>query len=631
MRPLDLPALPILARCKPALLALFATMGLVLFLPAAPARAAADAATLTTLGTKQPGDEFLSPEDAFKVGARATAPDRIEITYAVAKGYYLYRDKLKFGTAANDHAALGAPGLPEGETKTDEYFGEQVVYHHSFVVQLPVSRAGTAGFTLPLKLTWQGCADAGLCYPPQTRMFDVALPPADGSAAAGPLAGAGGGGYVSEQDRLANLIRSGNLALMAGAFFLAGLLLAFTPCVLPMVPIVAGIIAGHGANLSRLKGFSLSLAYVLGMALTYTAAGVAFAAAGQQAQTLFQQPWIIGLFALLFVIMAVSMFGFFTVQMPSFIQSRLADLSNRQRAGSYAGVAAMGALSALIVTTCVGPALVAALSVIGQSGQMVRGGVALFAMAMGMGTPLLVVGASAGQLLPRAGAWMDTVKQAFGAMMLAVAAWMLSRILPAMPGMLVWILPLAALAIVLWRAVVRNQGGRLLVRGLALIASVYAVFILVGAVRGATDPLRPLQVAEARVELPFQRIKSLDDLNAKVTAASAAGRSVMLDFYADWCVSCKEMEKYTFPQADVRAALANTIWLQADVTANDETDQALLRHFGIFGPPTIAFYGANGQERGSFRVVGFMKAAEFAPLAARALGAASETPAVAAR
>jgi thiol:disulfide interchange protein DsbD len=316
-----------------------------------------------------------------------------------------------------------------------------------------------------------------------------------------------------------------------------------------MVPIVAGIIAGQGATVTRGRAFSMSATYVLGMAATYTAAGVGFAAAGQQAQTLFQQPWIILLFSALFVAMSLSMFGLFTVQMPSFIQTRLTALSNEQKAGSYAGVAVMGALSALIVTTCVGPALVAALSVIGQSGQIARGGIALFAMAIGMGVPLLIVGASAGQLLPRAGAWMDMVKQAMGAMMLVVAVWMLSRMIPPRVTMWLWIIPLAALVIILQRAKFRTTGGRMAARAAALVFSVYAVFIGIGASRGATDPLRPLQAAAERVELPFQRIKSVDELTARIAAANAAGQTVMLDFYADWCVSCKEMEHYTFPQA----------------------------------------------------------------------------------
>ncbi|MEO8309252.1 MAG: protein-disulfide reductase DsbD [Pseudomonadota bacterium] len=568
-------------------------------------------------------EELLEPDQAFKVGAIATAPDRIEVIFEVHKGYYLYRDKMKFSVPEGQSVALGTPDIPTGEIKNDEYFGKQEVYHRDVTARLPVSRGSLDAFTLPITVKYQGCAELlGVCFSPITKTFQVEMPRASavsalpaGSAA---VSAATGQPYVSKQDLLANLIRDGNVLLMAGSFFLAGLLLAFTPCVLPMVPIVAGIIAGEGSNVTRARAFSLSLAYVLGMAATYTAAGVAFAAAGQQAQTLFQQPWIIIVFAALFVAMAISMFGFYTVQMPAFIQSRLAAMSNQQKAGSYAGVVVMGALSALIVTTCVGPALVAALSVIGQSGKMVRGGVALFSMAMGMGVPLLVVGASAGQLLPRAGAWMDTVKQAFGALMLAVAVWMLSRIIPERISFLLWILPLAALAIIFWRAGVRSSTGRLLMRGVGTLAGICALLLVIGAFKGATDPLRPLQASAAHEPLPFQRIKSLAELNAQVAAASAGGKSVMLDFYADWCVSCKEMEKYTFPEAKVRAALATTVWLQADVTANDEADQALLKHFGIFGPPTIAFYGPDGTERRNFRVVGFMKAGEFASLAARA-------------
>ncbi|MGC4028834.1 MAG: protein-disulfide reductase DsbD [Steroidobacteraceae bacterium] len=594
-----------------------------LFAVVAPAASAANAATLTTLASGS-GDEFLNPDVAFRVGAEAVAPDRIEVTFQVHEGYYLYRGKMKFKAAEDRNAGLGTPDLPAGEKKTDEYFGEQEVYHHDVIARLPVSRGDLAPFTLPVKVTYQGCADAGLCYPPITKTFDVQMPQAAATSSfTSPGPGAGGDGFVSKQDSLASLIRDGNIFLMAGAFLLAGLALAFTPCVLPMVPIVAGIIAGEGANVTRGRAFSLSLAYVLGMAATYTAAGVAFAAAGQQAQTLFQQPWIILLFAALFIAMALSMFGLYTVQMPSFLQTRLSQLSNQQKAGSYAGVVVMGALSALIVTTCVGPALVAALSVIGQSGKMTRGGVALFSMAMGMGVPLLAVGASAGQLLPRAGAWMETVKQAFGAMMLAVAVWMLSRILPERVSLLLWIVPLAALAFILLRATTRTGGGRFAARLIGTAAAIYALLIAVGYFRGATDPLRPLQAAAAQVELPFERIKSVEDLNARVAAAAAQGKSVLLDFYADWCVSCKEMEARTFTQDNVRAALANTLWLQADVTANDATDQALLKHFGIYGPPTIAFYGADGMERARYRVVGFMKAAEFAPLAARAVAAST--------
>jgi thiol:disulfide interchange protein DsbD len=599
-----------------ALLHPFSLLALALLgFAAGPARPA-DVAAISSAGSD--GDEFVDVDVAFKVGAIATAPDRIEVIFTVRPGYYLYRGKLKFTAAEGQPAAVGTADLPSGETKEDEFFGKQEVYHHDVTAKLPVSRGSKAAFILPIKVSYQGCAEAGLCYPPTTKEFNVEMPEAT-SVSALPADSAGGGEYVSKQDWLAAKIRDGNIFLMIGAFLVAGLALSFTPCVLPMVPIVAGIIAGEGANVTRGRAFSLSLAYVLGMAATYTAAGVAFAAAGQQAQTIFQQPWIILLFSVLFVAMALSMFGFYTVQMPSFIQTRLTQMSNQQKAGSYAGVAVMGALSALIVTTCVGPALVAALSVIGQSGQIARGGLALFSMALGMGMPLLAVGASAGQLLPRAGAWMDTVKQVFGALMLAVAVWMLSRILPERISVALWAVPLLALVIVFLRSGVKGSGARLTLRALSVVAGIYAVVLTAGAVRGATDPLRPLQAAPAHAELPFQRIKSLDDLNAQVAAAGAAGKTVMLDFYADWCVSCKEMEKYTFPTAEVRAALGNTVWLQADVTANDATDQALLKHFGIFGPPTIAFYGTDGTERRNFRVVGYMKAAEFAPLAGNAL------------
>lgn len=578
---------------------------------------------LAVLGSSFAGaaEDFLPMEQAFRVGAVATAPDRVEVIFQVHPGYYLYRSRMSFAVDDGQPVALGNPDLPDGKIQTDEWFGEQEVYLKDVTARIPVSRGSQEAFTLPLKVSYQGCAEAGLCYVPTTQVFEVDLPEASSVAllAAGGSSVTAGGGYVSEQDRLAGMIRDGNIFLMAGAFFLAGLLLAFTPCVLPMVPIVAGLIAGQGPNVTRGRAFSLSVAYVLGMAATYTAAGVAFAAAGQQAQTLFQQPWIILLFSALFVAMALSMFGFFTVQMPSFVQTRLTAMSNQQKSGHYTGVVVMGALSALIVTTCVGPALVAALSVIGQSGEVTRGGAALFSMAIGMGVPLLVVGASAGQLLPRAGAWMETVKQAMGAMMLAVAVWMLSRILPPTVTMWLWILPLAAMVVILTRAAFRTSGGRLAARTLAVLFGVYALLIGIGAVQGGINPLRPLQPASARVELPFERIKSVADLDARIAQANAAGQSVMLDFYADWCVSCKEMEHYTFPKPPVMDALANTVWLQADVTANDAIDQALLQHLGVFAPPTIAFFGTDGAERRNYRVVGYMKAEEFAPLVQAAL------------
>ena len=387
-----------------------------------------------------------------------------------------------------------------------------------------------------------------------------------------------------------------------------------------MVPILSGIIAGGGASVTTSRAFALSLTYVIGMSLTYTAAGIVGAAMGHEVQALFQQWWVLALFAAVFVAMALSMFGLFTVQMPAAVQTRLAGLSNRQSAGTFGGVAVMGALSALIVTTCVGPALVAALLVISQTGQIVRGGAALFAMSIGMGTPLLVVGASAGKLLPKAGAWMDFVKKLFGAMMLAVAAWMLARIVPERVALLLWAVPALALAWLLWFELKSRSATVWAVRAAGVAVGLYGVALAAGSALGGTDPLSPIPAfAHQARQLPFRRIRTVAELERAVQDASAAKHGVLLDFSADWCTSCKEMERWTFTDPTVQGALANVSLLRADVTADNADDQALLKHFGIIGPPTIAFYGADGRERSELRVVGYMKADAFAARARAAL------------
>jgi thiol:disulfide interchange protein DsbD len=363
------------------------------------------------------------------------------------------------------------------------------------------------------------------------------------------------------------------------------------------------------------------------MAFTYTAAGIAAGAIGQgfNLQATFNQPWIVALFSLLFVVLAASMLGLFTIEMPGFIQTRLSNTSNQQQAGTYLGVGVMGSLSALIVSACVAPPLIAALTVISQTGDVVRGGAALFVMSIGMGTPLLLVGASAGKLLPRAGAWMDTVKNLFGVLFLGVAAWMLARIVPGWTSMIIWAVPALVLAWVLWRARAKSAPGKGLARALAVASGIYGAVLLAGAGLGSTNPLAPIpQLAEKQTHLDFKRFKTVADLEREVAAASAAGKAVMVDFYADWCVSCLEMEHNSFTQPEVQAALANVVLLQADVTKNDDEDKALYVHFGIVGPPTIAFYGADGKERRNFRVVGFMKAAEFAAVIRQAVAPATQ-------
>lgn len=400
-----------------------------------------------------------------------------------------------------------------------------------------------------------------------------------------------------------------------------------------MVPILAGIIAGEGDDVSPMRGFGLALSYVMGMALIYTAAGVGAAAAGMQLQAFFNQPWILILFAALFVVLALGMFGAYDLQMPSGIQSKLASVSGNQKSGTTIGAFVMGAISALVVTACVAPALIAALTVMAQTGDMVRGGSALFAMSLGMGAPLLAVGAAQGQLLPKAGPWMVAIKGAFGFMMLGLAIWMLSRILPGGVTMLLWagLVVMAGVFMGGLTTLTPDSGvPPKLGKGFGLLAIFYGLVLFLGALAGGSNPLKPLNsinigggeyVAAETGHLDFKRIKTVADFERELAAANAAGRPVMLDFYADWCVSCIEMEEFTFTKPEVHTALEDAVLLQADVTKADEQDRALLKRFGSFGPPTIVFFTADGEWRSAYDVVGFMPADEFAPHVRRALAA----------
>jgi thiol:disulfide interchange protein DsbD len=562
-------------------------------------------------------DEYLDPDVAFVLTAGAQSANNVQLNWRIADGYYLYKQRIKF-EPVNAAQPVGALVLPKGLPHSDEYFGEQEIYRQSLDASFSVPPGAKSA---DVKVTYQGCADAGLCYPPITKVLNVSLEGAPTVASAA-VNSSSGGGYVSEQDSFAAQIAGGSLLIVIAVGYLGGLLMAFTPCVLPMVPILSGIIAGSGDQTTPGRAFLLSLSYVAGIAAIYVLMGVlaAFIGGGVNLQAIFNQWYILVPFALLFVVLAASMFGLFTIEVPSFIQTRLSDASNNQRAGTFLGVAAMGALSALIVSACVAPVLIGALTFIAKTGDAVRGGIAMLSIALGMGTPLLLVGASAGALLPRAGAWMETIKNLFGVMFLAVAAWLLGRLVPGWVNMLLWAIPAFALAWVLWRAKAKTTGARGFSRAVGTAAGVYGVLLIAGAALGATNPLAPIpQLAGQQKQLEFKRIKTVTDLEREVAAASRAGRSVMLDFYADWCVSCKEMEHNTFTVADVQNALVNTTLLQADVTVNDSDDRALLQHFGIFGPPTIAFYGADGTERRNFRVVGFMKAAEFAGVVRQAV------------
>jgi thiol:disulfide interchange protein DsbD len=576
-----------------------------------------------------PSDEFLPVDQAFQPILTVIDANTVEVAIRVADGYYVYKDKIS-AASDSDRVMLGKLDLPPGEMKTDQYFGAQEVYFDDMFARLPLIRSTPDAFALDLELKYQGCADGGICYPPVTRVMNIELPQATASSAVAAVQ-AQSAAPVSEQARLANIITGSGLGLVIATFFGLGLLLTFTPCVLPMVPIVSGIIAGEGHDVSPARGFTLALSYVMGMALVYTAAGVAAAAAGLQLQAIFNQPPVLILFSGLFIVLALAMFGMFDLQMPAGIQSRVAAISGGQKSGTTIGAFVMGALSSLIVTACVAPALVATLTVMAQTGDMLRGGTALFAMSLGMGAPLLLVGAAHGKFLPKAGPWMVAVKNAFGFMMLGLAIWMMSRMLPGEVTLALWGILIFMAGVYLGGLTTltpESLGIHKLGKGFGLLAIIYGAVLLVGSLAGSNSLLRPLEgisfsgqaAVTASRHLEFERIKTVQDLDAAVAAAASAGKSAMLDFYADWCVSCIEMEEYTFTDAEVQDALSNTVLLQADVTANDDEDQALLQRFGVFGPPTIIFFGADGLQRHGYEVVGYMKAKEFAEHVRQATG-----------
>lgn len=582
-----------------------------------------------SLGGALGGGEFLDPDVAFELSTEVEDDGTILAHWQIADGYYLYRDKFRFTPADGSGLALGEPALPKGKVKEDEYFGRMEVYYDQVLARLPVERG--AG-TVALDVVYQGCADAGLCYPPITKRVQLALP-GEGGSGPGSVQAWPASPDIPEQDRIARSLLGGSTWLVLLSFFGFGLLLTFTPCVFPMIPILSSIIVGQGEKISTRRAFSLSLVYVLAMAATYTAAGVIAGLFGANLQAAFQNPWILSTFSVVFVLLALSMFGFYDLQIPTSWQARLAGASNRQEGGTYIGVGIMGFLSALIVGPCVAAPLAGALIYIGQTGDAVLGGTALFALSMGMGTPVLMVGTSAGKLLPKAGPWMDAVKAVFGVLLLGVAIYLVERMVPGWVALLLWgaLLMVAAIYLGALDTLTGDSAGwPRLRKGAGLVLLVYGVLLVVGGAGGGNDVWQPLKGLAAgpgaapHEGLVFQRVKGSRGLDAALKTAMAQGRPVMLDYYADWCVSCKEMEKYTFSDPDVQAALADTVLLQTDVTANDAEDQELLKRFGLFGPPAILFFGPDGRERPNYRVVGFMKAQPFRDVVEKAVRRSGE-------
>ncbi len=623
----------------------------------------------------------LPEAQAFAFEAIPGDGNTLLLRFTPARGYYLYRDRSRFRLEGAAGIATAAPRWPKGVSHRDEHFGDVVVYFDQVDVPLPLRRARTDAAKATLVATFQGCQTDGICYPPMTRRVAVSIPvgtidaaqPAEAKAGAAsdaislpaesdttivgakevttgsaandgvatsvaPVQATQGGaaeavpaeqpgdGVLGDDERLATTLSGPQRWLALLGFFGAGLLLAFTPCVLPMIPILSGLIAAdtsaRGERIGARRGFTLSLVYVLANAAVFTVAGVVAGLAGANLQILFQAPWAIALFALLFVALALSMFGLYELQLPAAWRVRLGALSDRQRGGSWPGVAGMGALSALIVGPCVAPPLAAAVLYIGKTQDPWFGGVALFALAMGMGAPLLAFGMAAGRGLPTSGPWMVAVQRVFGFVFLALAVWMASRLLPGPATLALYgVLAFAFAAWLMARAVRAEAGRRWALRAVAAMAALLGAAQLLGALAGGNDPLQPLAGAfgtrEEVRELEFRKIKSLGDLRREVAAAQAAGQPLMLDFYADWCVACREMEKYTFPQPAVHAALDGFALLKADVTANDADDQALMRELGIVGPPATLFY-VRGAERRELRLFGFEAADAFAARAARA-------------
>ena len=579
--------------------------------------------------------ELLAPEVAYVPVVMHAAPERIEVLWRIEPGYYLYRHKLDFTLEGGEGAVLGSPTLDRGTLLHDEFFGDVEVWRDEAMAVLPLDPAASLGSRGTLEIAWQGCADIGVCFPPKTTVLPIAFDDAPDAAANDATTGSANGAVTgeplrSEQGRLATLLGSRGLWLNAATFFGLGLLLAFTPCVLPMIPILSSLIVGRGSGMSTARAFRLSLVYVLVMASTYAVLGVIVGLSGYNVQPFLQDPLVLSFIAALFVLLSLSMFGLYELQVPPALQRRLTGWSNRQRGGEVGGVAVMALISTLIVGPCVTAPLAGALIYIADTGDAAVGGVALFSLGLGMGAPLLLIGTSAGTLLPRAGAWMERVKEVFGIVLLAMAIYMLSRFLPASVTMAL----AGALALssgVLFGAtdtLTAESGGRQrFAKGLGLVVAVYGLALLVGALAGGGSYVTPLGALAGRdggsaeePGLAFRAVKGPDGLAAAVAEASASGRPLMLDFYADWCVSCKEMEAFTFTDPAVRAALEEAVVVQADVTANDAQDQALLAQFDLYGPPGIVFYDADGREVPEARVVGFVPAERFAEHVARVIG-----------
>ena len=582
-------------------------------------------------------DTFLKVDEAFALTAELNSDGALVARWEMPDGYYLYRHRFGFETKDDSRLNLGEPAIPDGKRKVDDFFGEVEVYYHDAEIVVPLQ--SQPGVNTQIGVNYQGCADAGLCYPPETRWFaydgmrlisatlapgSSAVAASSGTAASQLLPEAGASTTVTsgvadtEEQLLAGILASESLWYALALFFIAGIGLAFTPCVLPMVPILSSIIVGEGDHISKRKAFTLSFAYVLGMASTYALVGTLVGLFGAELnlQAALQSPGVLIFFALVFVLLSLSMFGFYELQLPQGLQNRLNAMGQKQQGGKHASVVVMGALSSLVVSPCVSAPLAGALIYISTSNDAVLGGTALLALGLGMGVPLMIVGASGGHWLPRAGAWMNGVKAVFGVGLLAVAVWLLERVVPPAVTLVLWAALLIGSGVYLGVLDFSpRQGFAQLGKAAGSLGFMWGVLLLIGAASGAHDPLKPLAKlsgggvsvggAAVHAEPQWQAVKSLADVQAQIAVSN---KPVILDLYADWCISCKVMERNVFPEAAVAARLNQFTLLRADVTDNDAIDRELLNHYGLFGPPSLVFFEGEGGELADVRIQGEVNA-----------------------
>jgi thiol:disulfide interchange protein DsbD len=572
-----------------------------------------------------PQQKFLSPQEAFKVSAKQIN-NNLQVKIKLGDKMYVYDNKLHVNLISPKKVLLDKESIRPKPVKYHEF----IVHRKDILIDIPldVIRKYVDHGKYKIKVSYQGCSEEGLCYQPMEKDFELTLAKnivnnniVNNNTTTTQVQVV----QASEEDRIASTISSSSFMMVLLTFFGFGLLLALTPCVFPMIPILSSIIVSQtDKNMNTKKAFFLSLVYVLSMSLAYAIAGILASLFGANIQIALQNPWVISSFSFIFILLSLSMFGFYEIQMPSFIQSKLSKTSGDAKNNGVLGVAIMGFLSALIVGPCVAAPLAGALIYIGQSGDAVLGGAALFVMSIGMGVPLLIIGAGAGKFMPHPGQWMDNIKAIFGVLMLGVAVWMLDRILPPQITMLLWmaLLLISSIYIGALESLHKNASGwAKLSKGIGIIILIYAIFLFIGAMKGVTNPLNPLEQAQNKIfvqqnqsnsisvkkENKFKVIKTLEKLNQFIKASK---KPVMVDFYADWCISCKELDEYTFKNPVVALKLNKFNLIRIDVTKNDAQDKRLLKRFNVFGPPAIMFF-KNHKELKSLKTIGYKNADEF--------------------